>query len=95
MNAVEDPKPTDDFRFCQWYKTSNSAPTGFVINSFGLKWISQRMKQKVTVKGEGKRVRVPDILSLFLPLIVKLQTLKALASRMLLVPRYHGMFLMG
>jgi len=47
--------------FCQWYKTSSFAPTGFSINSFGLKWISQRLKQKVTKKGEGKRVRVPGI----------------------------------
>ena len=48
--------------FCQWYKTSNSAQIGFNINSFGLKWISQQMKQKVTAKGEDKRVRVPGIL---------------------------------
>jgi len=47
--------------FCQWYRTSNSAPTGFSVNSFGLKWISQRLKQKVTEKGEGKRVRVPGL----------------------------------
>jgi len=47
--------------FCQWYKTSSSAPTGFSINSFGLKWTFQRLKQKVTEKGEGKRVRVPGI----------------------------------
>jgi len=26
--------------FCQWYRTSSSAPTGFSINSFGLKLIS-------------------------------------------------------
>jgi len=37
-------------------------PTGFVINAFGLKWISNLMKQKVTAKEEGKRVRVPGIL---------------------------------
>jgi len=48
--------------FCQWYKTTNSAQIGFNINSFGLKWISQQMKQKVTAKGEDKRVRVPGIL---------------------------------
>ena len=30
--------------FCQWYRTSSSAPTEFSINSFGLKWISQRLK---------------------------------------------------
>jgi len=47
--------------FYQWYKTSNSTPTRFNINSFSLKWISQRMKQKVTAKGEGKRVRVLGI----------------------------------
>jgi len=41
--------------FYQWYKTFNSASTGFNINFFGLKWISQWMKQKVTVKGEGKK----------------------------------------
>ena len=33
----------------------------FVINSFSLKWITQWMKQKVSTKGEGKRVRVPGI----------------------------------
>jgi len=38
-----------------------TAPTEFAINSFGLKWIAQRLKQKVTVKGEGKRVRVLGI----------------------------------
>ena len=48
-------------RFCQWYMISSSAPTGFAINSFGLKWIAQRLKQKVTAKGEGKRVWVLGI----------------------------------
>ena len=47
--------------FCQWYMMSSSVPTGFAINSFGLKWIVQWLKQKVTAKGEGKRVRVPGI----------------------------------
>ena len=62
MHAVENPEPTDGFLgFCQWYKTSNSEPTGFNINSFSLKRISQRMKQKVTAQGEGKRVRMPDL----------------------------------
>jgi len=46
---------------CQWYKTSNSAPTRFNINSSGLKWISKRMKQKVIAQEEGKRVRVSDL----------------------------------
>ena len=48
--------------FCQWYRIFSSVPTGFVINSFHLKWITHQMKQKVTAKGEGKRFRVPDIL---------------------------------
>ena len=42
--------------FCQWYRTSNSMPTVLSINSFGVKLISQRLKRKVTKKGEGKRV---------------------------------------
>ena len=42
--------------FCKWYRISSSAPTGFSINSFGLKWIAQRLKQKDTAKEEGKRV---------------------------------------
>ena len=45
-------------RFCQWYRTSNSTPTGFSINSFGVKLISQRLKRKVTERCEGRRVRV-------------------------------------
>ena len=48
-------------RFCQWYRTSNSTPTRFSINSFGVKLISQRLKRKVTEKSEGKRVRVPGL----------------------------------
>ena len=47
--------------FCQWYRTSNSTSTGFSINSFGVKLISQRLKRKVTEKSEGKRVRVPGL----------------------------------
>jgi len=42
--------------FCQWYRTSNSMPTGFSINSFSVRLISQRLKRKVTEKGEGRRV---------------------------------------
>ena len=45
--------------FCQWYRTSNTTPTEFSINSFGVKMISQRLKRKV--KSEGKRVRVPGL----------------------------------
>jgi len=47
--------------FCQWYRTSNSTPAGFSINSLGVKLISQRLKRKVTEKSEGKRVRVPGL----------------------------------
>jgi len=47
--------------FCQWYRTLNSAPTGLSINSFDVKLISQQLKQKVTEKGKGKRVRVPGL----------------------------------
>jgi len=47
--------------FCQWYRTSNSTPTRFSVNSFSVKLISQRLKRKVTKKGEGKRVRVPGL----------------------------------
>ena len=46
--------------FCQWYRTSNSTPTGFSINSFGVKLISQRLKQKV-IERRGRRVRVPGL----------------------------------
>ena len=45
--------------FCQWYRTSNS--TGFSVNSFGVKLISQRLKRKVNEKSEGKRVRIPGL----------------------------------
>ena len=48
-------------RFCQWYTTSNSTPLGFSVNSSGVKLISQWLKQKVTEKGEGKRVLVPGL----------------------------------
>jgi len=37
--------------FCQWYRTSNSSPTEFSINSFGVKLITQRLKRKVTERG--------------------------------------------
>ena len=47
--------------FFQWYRISSSAPAGFSINSFSLKEIAKRLKQKVTAKEEGKRVRVPGI----------------------------------
>ena len=47
--------------FCQWYRTSNSTPTGFSINSSSVKLISQRLKRKVSEKNEGKRVRVPGL----------------------------------
>ena len=47
--------------FCQWYRTSNSTPTGFSVNSFGVKLISRRLKRKVTERGEGRRVRVPGL----------------------------------
>ena len=47
--------------FCQWYRTSNSIPTGFFINSFGVKLISQRLKRKVTEESERKRVHVPGL----------------------------------
>ena len=47
--------------FCQWYRTSNSTPTRFSINSSGVKLISQRLKRKVTKKSEDKRVRVPGL----------------------------------
>jgi len=36
-------------------------PTESSVNSFGVKWIPQRLKQKVTEKGEGKRVWVPGL----------------------------------
>ena len=36
-------------------------PTGFSINFFGVKLISQRLKRKVTERGEGRRVRVPGL----------------------------------
>jgi len=36
-------------------------PTRLSINSFGVKLISQRLKRKVTEKGENKKVRVPGL----------------------------------
>ena len=36
-------------------------PTEFSVNFFGVKWISQWLKQKVIEKGKGKRVRVPGL----------------------------------
>jgi len=48
--------------FCQWYKTSNFTPTRFSVHSFGVKLISQRLKRKVTEKGEGKTVYVLGLL---------------------------------
>ena len=56
MHAIENPKPADDFGVLQWYKTSNSTPTGFNINSSDLRWISKRMKQKATSNGWEDRV---------------------------------------
>ena len=61
MHAVEDPKPINDFGVLPMVQILSSTPTGFSINSFGLKWITKRLKQKVTAKEEGKRVRVPGI----------------------------------
>ena len=59
MFVVEDPKPIVNFGFLPMVQILSSAPTGFSINSFGLKWITKQLKQKVTMK--GKRVRVPGI----------------------------------
>jgi len=61
VHAVENPKPTDDIGVLPMVQSSSSAPIKFSINSFSLKWISQRLKQKVTEKGEDKRVQVPGI----------------------------------
>ena len=47
--------------FCQWYATFNSTPLGFKANSSGVKLISQRLKQKVSERREGRRVRVPGM----------------------------------
>ena len=70
--------------FCQWYKTSNSAPTRFNPNSFGLKWISKRMKQKLTAKEDGKRVRVPGIPELIVAADSEVSNTESPRSRMLL-----------
>ena len=61
MHAAKDFELLTTLGFCQWYRTSNSTPTGFSINSFGVKLISQRLKWKVTEKSEGKWVRVPGL----------------------------------
>jgi len=42
-------------------QTSNSTPTEFSINYFGVKLISRWLKRKVTERGEGRRVRVPGL----------------------------------
>ena len=61
MHAADDSESSTTLGFCQWYRASNSTPTEFSINSFGVKLISQRLKQKVTERGEGRRVRVPGL----------------------------------
>ena len=61
MHAAKDPNLLTTLGFCQWYRTSNSTPTRFSINSFGMKLISQWLKRKVSEKNEGKRVRVPGL----------------------------------
>ena len=55
MRAAKDSNLLTTLGFCQWYRTSNSTPTGFSINSFSVKLTSQRLKRKVTEKSEGKR----------------------------------------
>jgi len=61
VHGVEDSKSVDDFEILSMVQDFQLRANGFVINSFDLKWISQRMKLKVTAKREGKRVRVPGI----------------------------------
>ena len=59
MYAVEDPKPIDDFGVLPMVQ--NFELRANWVNSFGLKWITKRLKQKVTTKEECKRVRVPGL----------------------------------
>jgi len=47
--------------FCQWYKTSNSNPSEFNINSSGIKLICNRLKQKAIEFDQGKQVWVPGV----------------------------------
>ena len=61
MHAAEDSESSDNFGVLSVVQTLNSTPTGFSINSFGVKLISQRLKRKVTERGEGRRVRVPSL----------------------------------
>ena len=59
--SLRTPNLQTTLRFCQWYRTSNSTPTRFSINSFGVKLIFRRLKRKVTERGEGRRVRMSGL----------------------------------
>ena len=50
MHAAEDSESSDNFGFCQWYRTSNFTPIGFSINSFGVKLISQLLRDQFHIK---------------------------------------------
>ena len=81
--------------FCQWYRTSNSTPTGFSINSSGVMLISQRLKRKVTEKSEGKRSAFQASGSSLLLMIVRRRTQKVLALKGIQVLKLQQLFLVG
>jgi len=60
-----------------------------------LKWISQRLKQNVTEKGKGKRVRVPGILEFIATADSEASDAKSPGLKMLQVLRLQQMLLAG
>ena len=95
MHAVKDPKPIDDFEILLMVQDFQLRADRFVINSFSLKWISQRMKQKVTAKGEGKRVRVPGIPEFIATTDSEASDVESPRLKISLVLRYHRILLVG
>ena len=81
--------------FCQWYRTLNSTPTGFSINSFGVKLISQRLKRKITERSEGKRVREEATGNSLLFMIARPRTQEVLALKGIQVLRLQQLLLVG
>ena len=61
MRAAEDSEPSDNFGVLSVVPNFELHTNRFSINSFGVKLISQRLKQKVTERGKGRRVCVPGL----------------------------------
>ena len=91
MHAVEDPKPIDDFDVLPVVQDLQLCANRIRHQLLRLEVDLSADEVEVTAKGSECQAS----LSLLLPLTVKLPTLKALTSRMLLVPRCLRMFLVG